>query len=284
MNSTPSAGRILRYTEHLEERGLLDATISQYREVLERLDRAIGLEEITPRDVRAYCEARDLSGWTRLVYWRTVRAFVLWTALPEPGSEPAESSARDHAGTRQRLAEVWAAARRPHEPGPRPRPVTDHDLGVLLERLDDPYRSWAILAAYAGMRRAEVARVRGDALTRGPYGPEVRIEVGKGGHSASLPAHPLVIGVLEDAPRGRVWQYTPQRLGLLASTEFRRVGVPATMHQLRSTFATRLYRATGDVRTVQQALRHSSLVTTIRYIGADQDRLAAGISRLTIPS
>jgi len=48
-------------------------------------------------------------------------------------------------------------------------------------------------------------------------------------------------------------------------------------HSLRHTFATRLYRATGDVYLVQQALRHRSIVSTTVYARIDRGRLRAAI-------
>jgi integrase/recombinase XerC len=40
---------------------------------------------------------------------------------------------------------------------------------------------------------------------------------------------------------------------------------PITAHSLRHSFATRLYNATGDIRLVQQALRHAHVSTTETY-------------------
>jgi integrase len=40
---------------------------------------------------------------------------------------------------------------------------------------------------------------------------------------------------------------------------------PITAHSLRHSFATRLYNQTGDIRLVQQALRHTHVTTTEVY-------------------
>lgn len=44
-------------------------------------------------------------------------------------------------------------------------------------------------------------------------------------------------------------------------------------HTLRHTFATSLYRRTGDVRLVQRALGHRAIASTLVYAHADVDRL-----------
>ena len=55
----------------------------------------------------------------------------------------------------------------------------------------------------------------------------------------------------------------------------RQQGVPGNVHPhtLRHTFATRLYRRTGDVLLVQRALGHAAITSTIVYARADAGRL-----------
>jgi integrase/recombinase XerD len=52
---------------------------------------------------------------------------------------------------------------------------------------------------------------------------------------------------------------------------------PVTPHTLRHTFATRLYNQTGDIRLVQQALRHEHVTTTEAYAQVDPQRLREAI-------
>ena len=47
----------------------------------------------------------------------------------------------------------------------------------------------------------------------------------------------------------------------------------ASPHSLRHTFATRLYRKTGDVLLVKEALQHRSIASTLVYARTDEDRL-----------
>jgi integrase/recombinase XerC len=53
-----------------------------------------------------------------------------------------------------------------------------------------------------------------------------------------------------------------------------------TPHTLRHTFATRLYNRTGDIRLVQQALRHEFITTTQIYAHVDPQRLRAAIENV----
>lgn len=47
----------------------------------------------------------------------------------------------------------------------------------------------------------------------------------------------------------------------------------ASVHSLRHTMGSMLYRRTGDVFLVKEALRHRSIVSTLAYADADQNRL-----------
>ena len=55
------------------------------------------------------------------------------------------------------------------------------------------------------------------------------------------------------------------------------IGRHVTPHDLRHTFATRLYNRTGDIRLVQHALRHEFVTTTMIYAHVDPLRLRAAV-------
>ncbi|MBK8015236.1 MAG: tyrosine-type recombinase/integrase [Betaproteobacteria bacterium] len=55
---------------------------------------------------------------------------------------------------------------------------------------------------------------------------------------------------------------------------------PITAHSLRHSFATRLYNATGDIRLVQQALRHTHVSTTEVYAQVDPQRWRASVAAI----
>ncbi len=54
----------------------------------------------------------------------------------------------------------------------------------------------------------------------------------------------------------------------------------ANPHRLRHTFATALYKATGNLRLVQEALGHANLQTTAIYLHVEVDDLKEGINRI----
>jgi len=47
--------------------------------------------------------------------------------------------------------------------------------------------------------------------------------------------------------------------------------------RLRHSFATSLLARTGDLRLVQAALNHASIVSTTIYVGVDQAKLRAAV-------
>lgn len=55
---------------------------------------------------------------------------------------------------------------------------------------------------------------------------------------------------------------------------------PVTVHGLRHTFGTRLYRATRDIRLVQRALHHSDISTTQIYVHLADDDLADALEAI----
>ena len=48
-------------------------------------------------------------------------------------------------------------------------------------------------------------------------------------------------------------------------------------HSLRHSFATGLLARTGDLRLVQSALNHASIVSTTIYVGVDEAKLRAAV-------
>lgn len=118
------------------------------------------------------------------------------------------------------------------------------------------------LAARAGLRRAEVARVRREDLT--PWGLHI---VGKGQRHRMVPVGPRLRRLLEERPAGYIF---PGRFGghIHPATVQKRVreACGVAPHALRHRFATRAYEGTHDLMAVQQLLGHASPETTQVYV------------------
>src|SRR5262245_25104931 len=179
-------------------------------------------------------------------------------------------------------------------PETAPRPTPDDVFDRALARATDRDRLVLMLAAYAGLRRAEIAGLRWDAIAGG----RVRVR-GKGGRVRVVPLHPVLAGELtaEHARRDAggsgsgyrygagldgPWVFPGQRRGPMTAGA---VGVAAsgalgagwTAHTLRHRFATRAYAGTRDLLALQQLLGHASPDTTTRYARASAAALDATV-------
>lgn len=158
-------------------------------------------------------------------------------------------------------------------PLPPPQPLTRDQTAVLLA-MPHPFRDWTTLGVYAGLRSSEVLGLR----RRDFDGARLHV-VGKGGKSATVPAHPLVVTVMAGWAQP---QYSiAGHLSQAWTTAARRAGVPGVhFHQCRHTFATELLRETGDLMLVRDAMRHASVSTTQRYTAVVDDRVAVAVRGL----
>ena len=158
---------------------------------------------------------------------------------------------------------------------------------VLALPLRQDTRTKIILAAWAGMRVHEIAKIRGEDIS--PVAETITI-TGKGGRTDTLPAHQLILQQAAHYPRRGLWFPSPSNpavpvqaktVSRVISQAFDRADAPATAHQLRHAFATRLLRAGTDSRVVQSLMRHESLATTGRYLAVDADQQRTALSALT---
>jgi len=298
VNAAPDLSKALgRWREHLRsERRVAGNTLEAYeRDVWQFLAfltdhlggppgiRAIG--GLTISDLRAYLAGRRKDG-----------------AGPR-------TLARGLSGVRslmrflERTAGISAAAlqtlRTPKQPKTLPKPIeierairlTDPDEQLT----EEPWiaaRDAAVLSLLygSGLRISEAL-----SLTRGEApvpGVETLRIAGKGGKTRLVPVLPMVSRAVADylalcpyrgdaeAPlfvgarggplRARIVQKAVERLRSV-------LGLPpsATPHALRHSFATHLLSASGDLRTIQELLGHSSLSTTQVYTAIEIDRLLA---------
>ncbi len=176
----------------------------------------------------------------------------------------------------------------PRRPERSPRPVADDGLKTLLTmRMHHRTRVMVLLAALAGMRVGEIAKVRGEDIDLA----QGRIFViGKGAKRAWIPLHPLIIDVASTMPeRGWWFPGNSRRPGEhlhgksvsdVIGQAMRRGRVVGTPHSLRHWYATALLSDGADLRTVQELLRHTSIQTTQCYTQVPDARRTQAVGKL----
>lgn len=158
-------------------------------------------------------------------------------------------------------------------PTGRPRPTPEHLVRQLLRHRDRRIGLMAMLAAYEGLRCAEIAQVH----SRDLVGDELVVH-GKGGKDRAVPivdGRLLAELRLVDGwafPNGHGTHLSPGHVSRLISRE-----LPAgwTAHTLRHRCASVSYAATRDLLAVGALLGHSRPETTQRYVRMPDDAIRA---------
>ena len=170
------------------------------------------------------------------------------------------------------------------------RPVPTADLRVALTCADEPIRTWLVLAAYMGLRCAEIAGMKREDVTE----VDARLYlsgVGKGQKPYRLPVPEHVVPVLLPHLSGRtgpLWRTAPggrpsrpKDVSEQVVKFFRRIGMPYTLHQLRHSFGTAMYGQTKDLLLVQDVMRHENPASTRLYVATASPAAAAALDRLS---
>ena len=261
------------WTLTMQAQGLSHSTITERTRLIRQLARATGTDPaaLTPHTLTVFLAAID-SPVTADAYYSIARAWCSW--LVRAGHRDDDPTMR---------------VPRPRVPPARPRPITRQQLDTLLATpLRPPTRTKILLAAYAGLRIHEIAKLRGQDID--PAGGTLTI-TGKGGRTDLLPAHPIILDQAANYPRKGHWFPSPTRpgqhvtaktVGTVIARALRRAGIDATAHQLRHHFATSLLEAGVDSRIVQTLMRHASLATTGRYLGVTLTQQRTALDSLTI--
>lgn len=132
-----------------------------------------------------------------------------------------------------------------------------------------------LLAAYAGLRRAEIAAVH----TRDIQDGCLRV-TGKGGRTRVIPLHPEIERALTGIDDGYIFPGKDRghlSAGHVGKILQRQLGSGWTAHTLRHRFATKAYAVNRDLFAVQQLLGHSKPETTMRYTQLPADALRAAV-------
>ena len=276
-----NADLIIGWKLDQRRRGLTESTIYRRATMIRSFALWLdgGLEAATENDVQRFLDGRRIGARTRYTWISAIGCFYLWAV-------------RHHGVAVNPTADIV----RPKLRRTLPRPIGDDDLAVALAMAPNEVRLWLTLAAYAGLRCAEVAGLHRDDVLRDSGVLRV---VGKGNKERLVPMHPFVVDGLDAWPRPRVngpmfvrpqgGAWPPNQISRVASLYLHDVGIEATMHQLRHWFGTRTYQVSKDLRVVQELLGHSSPTTTAIYTAfSNEDAVAAvmgiGVTRQAHPT
>lgn len=259
------------HLRHLEAAGYAANTIEDRRTILRRVDRDLdmGLTEATVPELDDWL-AKFHTNQTKATYFGHLVGFFTWAC---EGDDP------------------WldwnpcANMKRPKVSKTVPRPVSDEAAFAVLARARNPYRVWALLAAYGGLRAFEIATLERHNIDR-----DWIYLRGKGGKNATVPTHELVWAAVKDLPPGRIAlsatgrRMSPTRVASMFGRHMRAIGLPGvSLHPLRHWLGTRSLQQCKDLRTVQELLRHSSPATTAIYTQITDEQRRSAVSALPVP-
>lgn len=250
------------------------STVTTRMVVLRAADRALprGLDEANAPDLEGWLG--QFTGWTRCGYHADLKSFYRWAV---------ERGELSHSPMRFLVT--------PKEPRREPRPASEEQLALALDRLHGPLRRAVLLAACEGLRCAEIAQARREDIEGGLLTVER-----KGGKVQHLPVYEHVWADVEPLPDGPLVRrrsgeaYPPAKLSVAASQALTAIGLPTlTLHRFRHRFATMLLLprelggAGADIRTVQELMGHESLASTQIYTYVSSAARRAAIAGLPMP-
>lgn len=250
---------------------LSQRTINERRNMIKQLFEFAGCGplELEPRHIVGFVTRPGLTNSTRATYHATIRAYSLW--LQRSGKREDDPTLKTPVAKRRKGV---------------PRPVTESQLAAMLEAAGRRRtRMMILLAAFAGLRVHEIAKIRGEDFDfEGRY---IYI-TGKGDKPAVVPIHSRIEQAARDFPAQGYWfpaydhdgPVNPHAVAKAISSTMARAGFVGTSHQLRHYFGTMLCREKVDLRTVQELMRHSSLATTAIYTQVSDEQLRNGIDAL----
>lgn len=176
---------------------------------------------------------------------------------------------------------------RPTRPRRLPRPMPRADVERAISEAPEPLRTWFLLAVRAGLRACEIAPVRSSDI----IGGTLYIPVQKGGSSGAVPISPGLAAAIAPYYRETGWWFphgtdpsrhvTAGQVSKRANRWLHDNGIPHTLHSLRHTYGTNVYRLSGhDLLLTAELLRHMKLDTTRGYAALTPGRAADVVSLL----
>lgn len=254
-----------RYLDHLRVRNLRPWTIYNRQRALARLAAWAGgpVLYLTEADIERWQLQRssEIQPEPRRTELSNVRQFYRWC-------------------TREGLLAVDPTARidMPKVARRMPRPIGDVKLADAIAQADPSMCAILALAAFAGLRACEIARLDWAEVGIVDEHKQLRVVDGKGGHGRIVPISSALASILAKLGHrrgpvivrldGRAGQALPHRISQRANDYLHEMDIVETLHQCRHRFATSAYRACHDIRAVQELLGHASPNTTAIYAAA----------------
>lgn len=280
-SSRPSDGLLLAFTRDQRREGVLESSITRRASDLRAFARWLDPESIldaTKDDVNAFLDLRRGRGGaphsprSRYLWLSNLHAFYGW-AIDEEIT----------------MHDPTARIRRPKLRPGLPRPVQTADLVRAIEGAEPVMRAWLALAAFAGLRCAEIAGVHRDDIREDSMMLRV---MGKGQKERLVPLHPFVLAAIKDAGwrrRGPIFrrpsgaEYSPAQVSRLIALHCDELEIEATAHQFRHWFGTTAFEACGDIRTVADLLGHANMNTSLTYAAFSPTRARAAVAAMQLP-
>lgn len=257
----PAGWPIPQHLEYLAAQGLANGTRKLRSSQLRRIARGVGkpLHQVTPEDLIAWFAAREWSLDTRRSHRAAIRHFCDW-AVDEGHIDVSPA---------RRLPRVKASIA-------RPRPAGEDVVHDALDTLDGRTRLMVRLAAFAGLRACEIARVHRRDLQQDLVGWSLRV-VGKGGRLRDVPLDETTARLIRGS--AAAWLF-PGRIDGHLSAHYvskllsRALPNGVTGHMLRHRYASAAYARGGrDLLAVRDLLGHASVATTQIYTALPNDAM-----------
>jgi len=278
----PAADPVSAHLAHLRMQGRRETTIYDRTRALARMRTAlpVPLLAATETDLAAWrASLAPLSDYAIASYVGHAQCFYAWAV----GEGLIKSSPAVRLPVPRRGRRI-------------PRPVAEKDLMLALASAPPRVRPWLVLAGWAGLRAREIAYLRREDILDHARPPVLMVseQAAKGGRERMIPLSAFVLAELAAArlplsgwafPRrdGQPGPNAPWMVSRLANEALHEAGVAATLHQLRHRFGTMTYRASHDLRAVQELLGHASPATSAGYAAWDRAEAAAAVESLPCP-
>ena len=261
------------HARHLRASGHPEKTTIRGRvQIIRRLhdDLPYGLCYASTEELTDWLGANEhWSQWTRATYAMHIRGFYSWADGRYLDGDPSAEMAK------------------PKVPDCVPNPVTEEELAYALTHSPDPWQTAILLAAFAGLRASECARLRRENVTE----DTIRIEVAKGGSPASVETHPLIWEQVNGRPRGPLLRkpngdpVTGAWLSARQRDHFNKLGQPDVhLHRFRHRYGTALLDGGANLEVVRQALRHKRITSTQGYTLVRNGQRRMAIRSLPAPT